>query len=77
MLLEYESINRNVIYSSAVCASPAVVLSPLGFLDHVSKATCYPSPTFVDTLGKKYLKENVVVEGNIVTGNESRTYMYT
>lgn len=50
---------------AAICAAPAVVLSPNGFLDG-KKATCYPGfeRGFGDT---EYSDERVVVDGRVVT----------
>ena len=53
---------------AAICASPAVVLAPLGILDG-KKATCYPG--FEEALaqtGAKYTGDLVTVDGNITTG---------
>ena len=47
---------------ASICASPAVVLAPLGIL-RGQDATCYP--TFKTTL----LKQRVVGSGNILTAN--------
>ncbi|MBP9732911.1 MAG: DJ-1/PfpI family protein [Candidatus Omnitrophica bacterium] len=51
---------------AAICASPAVVLAPLGLLDGMS-ATCYPG--FEDRLGAsvKHSAERVVRAGNVIT----------
>lgn len=53
-------------YIAAICASPAVVLAPLGVLDG-KQATCYPgfeqSCKSVNMNGKR-----VVVDGTIITG---------
>lgn len=35
---------------SAICAAPALVLSPLGHLSGVPRATCYPSPPLISSL---------------------------
>lgn len=55
---------------ASICASPAVVLAPLGVL-RGQDATCYP--TFKDDLekgGAVYAPEQrVVVSGNIITSN--------
>lgn len=54
---------------AAICASPAVVLGPLGIL-RGQEATCYPS--FKDELveaGAKYVDNRVVISGNIITSN--------
>ena len=53
---------------AAICASPAVVLAPLGILEG-KKATCYPG--FEQVLaekGAKYTGELFTVDGNITTG---------
>ena len=53
---------------AAICASPAVVLAPLGILDG-KKATCYPG--FEEALaqtGAKYTGDLLTVDGNITTG---------
>ena len=53
---------------AAICASPAVVLAPLGILDG-KKATCYPG--FEEALAQtaaKYTGDLVTVDGNITTG---------
>jgi 4-methyl-5(b-hydroxyethyl)-thiazole monophosphate biosynthesis len=51
---------------AAICASPAVVLAPLGLLDG-KKATCYPG--FEDRLGAKTERsaDRVVKAGNVIT----------
>ncbi|MCM1504569.1 MAG: DJ-1/PfpI family protein [Muribaculum sp.] len=54
---------------AAICASPAVVLGPLGIL-RGQDATCYP--TFRADLvksGAKYVDQRVVESGNLVTSN--------
>ncbi len=53
---------------AAICASPAVVLAPLGILDG-KKATCYPG--FEEALkeaGASYTSELFTVDGNVTTG---------
>ena len=51
---------------AAICASPAVVLAPLGILDG-KKATCYPG--FEKALEKAtYTGDLVTVDGNVTTG---------
>ena len=51
---------------AAICASPAVVLSPLGILEG-KKATCYPG--FEKALeGSTYTGDLVTVDGNVTTG---------
>ena len=50
---------------AAICASPAVVLAPLGLLDG-KEAICYPG--FEKALGNARVSDNVVVtDGNITT----------
>ncbi len=51
---------------AAICASPAVVLAPLGILAD-KKATCYPG--FEDRLGPKttFTADRVVREKNVIT----------
>lgn len=54
---------------AAICASPAVVLAPIGIL-RGQVATCYP--TFKDDLvngGARYLDQRVVESGNLITSN--------
>lgn len=54
---------------ASICASPAVVLTPLG-LTSGKKATCYPS--FQDVLiqgGAKLSPERVVRDGQLITSN--------
>lgn len=54
---------------AAICASPGVVLAPLGILDG-KKATVYPG--FEDKLkagGATPTGERVTVDGNVLTGN--------
>ena len=51
---------------AAICASPAVVLAPLGILDG-KEATCYPG--FEEALSSaKYTADLVTVSGNVTTG---------
>lgn len=51
---------------AAICASPAVVLAPLGVLDG-KKATCYPGMEGSFTEETTYLEEDVVIDENIIT----------
>lgn len=54
---------------AAICASPAVVLAPLGLLDG-RDATCYPSfEPPCEAAGAKMLNQRVVKSGNIITSN--------
>ena len=51
---------------AAICASPAVVLAPLGILDG-KRATCYPG--FEQALAKaEYTGDLVTVDGTVTTG---------
>jgi 4-methyl-5(b-hydroxyethyl)-thiazole monophosphate biosynthesis len=53
---------------AAICAAPSVVLSLLPNIEG-KKMTCYDG--FEDTLaakGAEYVKEGVVIDGNIITG---------
>lgn len=59
---------------ASICASPAVVLSPLGILDG-RKATCFPASDFVDELGKSYTGKNVEVDGHVITANGPKSAM--
>lgn len=62
LLLEHFRKGENI---AAICASPAVVLAPLGILSG-KNATCYPG--FEDSMEKVRMQnEPVVVDGNIVT----------
>ena len=53
---------------AAICASPAVVLAPLGILDG-KKATCYPGfEKALAEAGATYTGDLVTVDGNVTTG---------
>ena len=51
---------------AAICASPVLVLSPTGILKG-KKATCYPGVEKEFSPDVKFVNENIVVDGNIVT----------
>jgi 4-methyl-5(b-hydroxyethyl)-thiazole monophosphate biosynthesis len=52
---------------AAICASPAVVLAPLGLLSG-KKCTCYPGlEAKLSAGGGKPSKDKVVVDGNLIT----------
>jgi 4-methyl-5(b-hydroxyethyl)-thiazole monophosphate biosynthesis len=51
---------------AAICASPAVVLAPLGILEG-KRATCYPGFE-KDLEGATYTGQLVTVDGNVTTG---------
>lgn len=64
-LLKRQYINGGKV--AAICASPAVVLAPLGILDGKS-VTCYPG--FEEMIhGAKVLDGPVVQDGSVVTAN--------
>ena len=59
--------NENCGKIAAICASPAVVLAPLGLLNG-KRGVCYPG--FDDMMaGCDVQSVPVVVDGNVVTGN--------
>jgi len=51
---------------AAICASPALVLAPLGILNQ-RKATCYPGLEKKLSSSVTFVKDRVVVDGNVVT----------
>lgn len=52
---------------ASVCAGPAIVLAPLGILKG-KQATCYPGlGDKIEAGGGTYVKESVVIDGNIIT----------
>ena len=54
---------------SAICASPAVVLGPLGIITS-GKATCYPGcEDYAPEI--EFVTDGVVVDGNVVTGKSA------
>ena len=56
-------------YISAICAAPAVTLSPLGILSG-KNATCYPGfEKALSEAGAIHTAERVVRDGNIITSN--------
>lgn len=64
LLKEQKSKGGNI---AAICASPAVVLAPLGVLDD-KEAICYPG--FENALSNSKLSDKpVVTDGNIITAN--------
>ena len=72
-LFEHEGVCKAVVDQhaagrkvAAICASPAVVLAPLGILDG-RRATCYPG--FQQALTPAtYTGDLVTVDGNVTTG---------
>lgn len=65
--LKFQRSNRR--WYAAICASPALVLAPHGFLEG-KRATCYPA--FKDQL-PRYLDAPVVVDGHLVTSQSAAT----
>jgi 4-methyl-5(b-hydroxyethyl)-thiazole monophosphate biosynthesis len=55
----------------AICAAPAVVLYPLGLLEG-RRFTCYPGLEH-DVSGAEWSKDNVVVDGNLITSRGAGT----
>lgn len=59
-------LNRDGKLVAAICAAPAVVLSPLGILDG-KKATCYPGMDQGFSASVIFDDHRVVADGNIIT----------
>lgn len=68
-----KSSEKNILIA-AICASPAVVLAPIGILDNKS-ATCYPGMQNEFNETTKYKDEPVVIDGNIITSQGPATAM--
>ncbi len=72
--LSHSEIARSIIKKmyqdgkliAAICASPAVVLAPLGILDNKS-ATCYPGMQEYFNKSTTYKNSPVVIDENIIT----------
>ncbi len=60
-------INTEKRIIAAICASPAIVLAPMGLLDN-KKATCYPGMQEYFSKSTIYQNKKVVVDKNIITG---------
>ncbi|MDR3020572.1 MAG: DJ-1/PfpI family protein [Treponema sp.] len=56
----------------AICASPVVVLSPLGLLSG-KNFTCYPGMEEKAHEDSRWLEDRVVVDGNIITSRAAGT----
>lgn len=56
--------NRKII--AAICASPAIVLAPLGILQNKT-ATCFTGMQKNFGKGVIYKEDNVIIDGNIIT----------
>jgi len=60
---------------ASICAGPAVVLAPTGILKG-KKATCYPGlGDMIESEGGTYVKEAVVIDGNVITSEGPGTTM--
>ena len=57
---------------AAICASPALVLAPTGILSGKT-ATCYPGMEKTFAPGVKFVKDEVVKDGNIITSRGPAT----
>lgn len=57
---------------AAICASPALVLAPLGVLDG-KKATCFTGMEENFPASVKFLKDPVVQDGNVITSRGPAT----
>lgn len=57
---------------AAICASPAVVLAPLGILKG-KKATCYPGMQDRFSKQTNYRENQIVVDGNLITSRGPAT----
>ncbi|MBR6283033.1 MAG: DJ-1/PfpI family protein [Muribaculaceae bacterium] len=63
MLARHEADGKKI---AAICASPSVVLAPIGLLDE-RKATCYPGME-CKGCGAIWVDDMVVTDGNVITG---------
>lgn len=61
-----KQMDKNGKIIAAICASPAIVLAPIGILRNKT-ATCYPG--MQEKFGNEtiYKEETVVIDGNIIT----------
>ncbi len=65
-LIEFNKKNKLI---ASICASPALVLSPLKLTDG-KNVTCYPANEFIETLNNaNYTGNNVEIDGNLITAN--------
>jgi len=56
----------------AICASPALVLAPIGILDG-KKATCYPGMEKNFSVDVRFSNDSVIQDGNIITSRGPAT----
>jgi 4-methyl-5(b-hydroxyethyl)-thiazole monophosphate biosynthesis len=68
LITEMASAGKQVC---AICASPAVVLAPLGLLPG-KKFTCYPGME-EKVQGSKWTDDSVAIDGNIITSRSAGT----
>jgi len=59
-------MDKNKKLIAAICASPAIVLGPMGILKNKT-ATCYPGMENQFDSDVEFREEKVVVDGNIIT----------
>ena len=59
---------------AAICASPAIVLAPIGILDNKT-ATCYPNMERDFNSNTTYSEDDMVIDGNIITSKGPATAM--
>jgi len=57
---------------AAICASPAIVLAPIGILDN-RKATVYPGMEKHFRKNTTFAQEDVVIDGNVITSRGPAT----
>ena len=67
-----QKMNKEKKVIAAICASPALVLSPTGVLKNKS-ATCYPGMQTHFGQDTSYKTDNVVLDGNIITSRGPAT----
>ena len=68
LVVALEQFKKHSIYA-AICAAPAVVLTPHNLLEGKTRATCFPKmqdklPAFIDPTSKQ---SRLVVDGNLIT----------
>ncbi|MFQ5952664.1 MAG: DJ-1/PfpI family protein, partial [Candidatus Omnitrophota bacterium] len=69
LILAMNSKNKII---AAICASPALVLAPLGVLKG-KRAACYPSMEENFSPEIEYAEENIIQDGNIITSKGPAT----
>lgn len=62
-----EKMARENKIIAAICASPAIILSPLGLIKN-KKATCYPGMENYFPRSAVYQNKAVVIDKNLITG---------